>query len=95
MPRIHLNIAIATWQDDVKPWNAKCATGVGVRTLVDLAMKFGVNGAVPKWYRASVPGPFRARHDPHPTGDMRQFTAGQLLYSFPVALLGALLHLQA
>jgi hypothetical protein len=27
----------------VKPWNAKGATGVGVRTLIDLAMKFGSN----------------------------------------------------
>jgi leucyl aminopeptidase len=40
-PWIHLDIAGTAWQDDVKPWNAKGATGVGVRTLVDLAMKFG------------------------------------------------------
>jgi leucyl aminopeptidase len=44
-PWIHLDIAGTAWQDDVKPWNAKGATGVGVRTLVDLAMKFGMNGA--------------------------------------------------
>ncbi len=44
-PWIHLDIAGLAWQDDVKPWNAKGATGVGVRTLVDLAMKFGGNGA--------------------------------------------------
>jgi leucyl aminopeptidase len=43
-PWIHLDIAGTAWQDDVKPWNAKGATGVGVRTLVDLAMKFGSNG---------------------------------------------------
>ena len=42
-PWIHLDIAGTAWQDDVKPWNAKGATGVGVRTLVDLAMKFGAN----------------------------------------------------
>jgi leucyl aminopeptidase len=39
-PWIHLDIAGTAWQDDVKPWSAKGATGVGVRTLVDLAMKF-------------------------------------------------------
>ncbi len=43
-PWIHLDIAGTAWQDDVKPWNAKGATGVAVRTLVDLAMKFGSNG---------------------------------------------------
>jgi leucyl aminopeptidase len=43
-PWIHLDIAGTAWQDDVKPWNAKGATGVAVRTLVDLAMKFGANG---------------------------------------------------
>ena len=40
-PWIHLDIAGTAWQDDVKPWAAKGATGVAVRTLVDLAMKFG------------------------------------------------------
>jgi leucyl aminopeptidase len=39
-PWIHLDIAGTAWQDDAKPWNAKGATGVAVRTLVDLAMKF-------------------------------------------------------
>jgi leucyl aminopeptidase len=39
-PWIHLDIAGTAWQDDSKPWNAKGATGVAVRTLVDLAMKF-------------------------------------------------------
>jgi leucyl aminopeptidase len=43
-PWIHLDIAGTAWQDDVKPWNAKGATGVAVRTLVDLAMKFGADG---------------------------------------------------
>jgi leucyl aminopeptidase len=38
-PWIHLDIAGTAWQDDSKPWNAKGATGVAVRTLVDLAMK--------------------------------------------------------
>jgi len=47
-PWIHLDIAGTAWQDDVKPWNAKGATGVAVRTLVDLAMKFGANGASAK-----------------------------------------------
>src|SRR6202051_3244642 len=47
-PWIHLDIAGTAWQDDVKPWNAKGATGVGVRTLVDLAMKFGPNGSSAK-----------------------------------------------
>ncbi len=45
-PWIHLDIAGTATQDDTRPWNAKGATGVAVRTLVDLAMKFGVrNGA--------------------------------------------------
>lgn len=47
-PWIHLDIAGTAWQDDVKPWNAKGATGVAVRTLVDLAMKFGSNGSMAK-----------------------------------------------
>jgi len=47
-PWIHLDIAGTAWQDDVKPWNAKGATGVGMRTLVDLAMKFGANGSSAK-----------------------------------------------
>jgi leucyl aminopeptidase len=47
-PWIHLDIAGTAWQDDTKPWNAKGATGVAVRTLVNLAMKFGANGITPK-----------------------------------------------
>jgi leucyl aminopeptidase len=47
-PWIHLDIAGTAWQDDTKPWNAKGATGVAVRTLVDLAMKFGANSSTSK-----------------------------------------------
>jgi leucyl aminopeptidase len=47
-PWIHLDIAGTAWQDDVKPWNAKGATGVAVRTLIDLATKFGANGSSSK-----------------------------------------------
>jgi leucyl aminopeptidase len=47
-PWIHLDIAGTAWQDDVKPWAAKGATGVPVRTLVDLAMKFGANSSSTK-----------------------------------------------
>ncbi len=43
-PWIHLDIAGTAWLDDAKPWLSKGATGVAVRTLVDLAMKFGANG---------------------------------------------------
>ena len=37
-PWIHLDIAGTAWQDDVKPWIAKGATGVALRTLVQLVM---------------------------------------------------------
>jgi leucyl aminopeptidase len=47
-PWIHLDIAGTAWLDDAKPWSAKGATGVALRTLVDLAMKFGVNGSSAK-----------------------------------------------
>jgi leucyl aminopeptidase len=47
-PWVHLDIAGTAWLDDVKPWSAKGATGVGVRTLVDFAMKFGAKGSSPK-----------------------------------------------
>jgi leucyl aminopeptidase len=40
VPWVHLDIAGTAWLDDAKPWMAKGATGVGVRTLVDLAMNF-------------------------------------------------------
>jgi len=38
-PWIHLDIAGTAWLDDGKPWAAKGATGVSVRTLIDLASK--------------------------------------------------------
>jgi leucyl aminopeptidase len=40
VPWVHLDIAGTAWFDDAKPWMAKGATGVPVRTLVDLAMNF-------------------------------------------------------
>jgi leucyl aminopeptidase len=39
-PWIHLDIAGTAWQDEAKPWAAKGASGVAVRTLIDFAMKF-------------------------------------------------------
>ena len=38
MPWVHLDIAGTAWLDDAKPWAAKGASGVAVRTLVDLVM---------------------------------------------------------
>jgi leucyl aminopeptidase len=38
-PWIHLDIAGTAWLDDAKPWAAKGASGVAVRTLIDLVMK--------------------------------------------------------
>ncbi|MCL6481222.1 MAG: leucyl aminopeptidase [Firmicutes bacterium] len=35
-PWIHLDIAGTAWLDEAKPWSAKGATGVGLRTLVEL-----------------------------------------------------------
>jgi leucyl aminopeptidase len=43
VPWVHLDIAGTAWLDDAKPWMAKGATGVAVRTLVDLAMHFAGN----------------------------------------------------
>jgi leucyl aminopeptidase len=37
-PWVHLDIAGTAWLDDAKPWAAKGASGVAVRTLVDFAM---------------------------------------------------------
>ena len=37
LPWAHLDIAGTAWQDDVKPWTAKGATGVMTRTLIELA----------------------------------------------------------
>jgi len=39
-PWVHLDIAGTAWLDEQKPWAAKGPTGIGVRTLVDLAMNF-------------------------------------------------------
>jgi leucyl aminopeptidase len=39
-PWVHLDIAGTAWLDEAKPWAAKGATGVAVRTFVDLAMNF-------------------------------------------------------
>jgi len=41
VPWVHLDIAGTAWYDDAKPWMPKGATGVAVRTLIDLAMNFG------------------------------------------------------
>jgi len=43
-PWIHLDIAGTAWLDEAKPWAAKGASGVAVRTLVDFVMNFGSNG---------------------------------------------------
>jgi leucyl aminopeptidase len=40
VPWVHLDIAGTAWLDDAKPWMPKGATGVAVRTLIDLAMNF-------------------------------------------------------
>jgi leucyl aminopeptidase len=39
VPWIHLDIAGTAWLDDAKPWMAKGATGVAIRTLVDFTEK--------------------------------------------------------
>jgi leucyl aminopeptidase len=38
-PWVHLDIAGTAWITDTKPWSAKGATGVGVRTMAELAMQ--------------------------------------------------------
>jgi leucyl aminopeptidase len=38
-PWIHLDIAGTAWLDDAKPWMAKGASGVGLRSLVDFILK--------------------------------------------------------
>ncbi len=43
-PWIHLDIAGTAWLDDAKPWATKGASGVAVRTLVDLVMNFSRDG---------------------------------------------------
>jgi leucyl aminopeptidase len=39
-PWIHLDIAGTAWLDEQKPWMAKGASGVAVRTLIDLVMSY-------------------------------------------------------
>ena len=39
-PWAHLDIAGTSWTDEPKPWQAKGATGVATRTLVELARTF-------------------------------------------------------
>jgi leucyl aminopeptidase len=46
---IHLYIAAVAWQDDVKPWNTNAAKGATMRTLLDLAIKFGSNRSSTKY----------------------------------------------
>jgi leucyl aminopeptidase len=43
LPWVHLDIAGTAWAEDTKPYQPKGATGVGVRTLIQLAM------AAPAW----------------------------------------------
>jgi leucyl aminopeptidase len=43
LPWVHLDIAGTAWAEEAKPYQPKGATGVGVRTLVQLAM------AAPSW----------------------------------------------
>jgi leucyl aminopeptidase len=50
LPWVHLDIAGTAWAEDAKPYQPKGATGVGVRTLVQLAM------AAPDW-AAATPAP--------------------------------------
>ena len=38
VPWAHLDIAGTAWTDEAKPWQARGATGAGVRTLVELAI---------------------------------------------------------
>jgi leucyl aminopeptidase len=46
LPWVHLDIAGTAWAEEAKPYQPKGATGVGVRTLVQLAM------AAPAWGEA-------------------------------------------
>ena len=38
LPWVHMDIAGTAWNEDAKPYQPKGATGVGVRTLVELAL---------------------------------------------------------
>ncbi len=42
-PWVHLDIAGTAWLEDARPYMPKGPTGVGVRTLIDLAMKMGAS----------------------------------------------------
>jgi leucyl aminopeptidase len=44
-PWAHLDIAGTSWIDEPKPWQAKGASGVGTRTLVELARNFAAAAA--------------------------------------------------
>jgi len=48
LPWAHLDIAGTAWAEEAKPYQPKGATGVGVRTLVELALN------VPSWAGAST-----------------------------------------
>jgi leucyl aminopeptidase len=48
LPWVHLDIAGTAWAEDAKPYQPKGATGVGVRTLVELAL------SVPSWAGAGA-----------------------------------------
>jgi leucyl aminopeptidase len=41
LPWVHIDIAGTAWADDAKPYQVKGATGVAVRTLVELARNAG------------------------------------------------------
>jgi leucyl aminopeptidase len=45
-PWIHLDIAGTAWIDDNKPWIAKGPSGIAVRSIVEFAREFAVNGGV-------------------------------------------------
>jgi leucyl aminopeptidase len=38
LPWVHMDIAGTAWVDEAKPYQVKGATGVGVRTLAELAL---------------------------------------------------------
>ena len=46
LPWVHLDIAGPAWAEEAKPYQAKGATGFGVRTLAELAL------AAPLWGRS-------------------------------------------
>ena len=41
LPWAHLDIAGTAWADEARPYQPKGATGVGVRTLAELALSMG------------------------------------------------------